>query len=390
MTDRILFVDDDSNLLFGFKRRLRKRFSLDTALNGKDGLKMVKDDGPYAVVVSDLHMPGMDGIEFLSTVRALSPDTVRIMLTGNADLSNAIKAVNEGSIFRFLTKPCETELLANVIVSGLEQYRLITAERLLLEKTLRGSIKVLTEVLSMLNPEAFGRASRLTRSIKAIASRLEISDTWQLETAAMLSQIGYIILPEEALRKRYKGEALSPEEIQLFKRHPSVASDLLDHIPRMQEVAEIIAYQEKHYDGGGLPENGHSGDAIPLGARILKVALDFDIMEARGVPKAKSFARMEKLIKRYDPKVLEAFRETVGLEAQHVEKEVQFHEITPQMIFVEDVRTMTGMLLVSRGQEVSRALIERLNNFSRGFGIQEPIRVIVPAKGETEGVSEEG
>ena len=111
MTDTILCVDDDANLLEGLKRQLRKQFTLEMSLSGEAGLVVVKEDGPFAVVVSDMRMPGMNGARFLAQVRAMAPDTVRILLTGQTDIQDAIVAVNEGHIFRFITKPCTPELL---------------------------------------------------------------------------------------------------------------------------------------------------------------------------------------------------------------------------------------------------------------------------------------
>src|ERR1700704_3229320 len=143
MASRILCVDDDSSILEGYKRQLRKEFEVDTAVGPEQGLRMVTEQGPFAVVVSDLQMPGMNGIEFLAQVRAHEPDTVRMLLTGNAELQATIDAINQGQIFRFLTKPCTTEALANALTAGLAQHRLMTAEREPLEQTLRGNIGVL-------------------------------------------------------------------------------------------------------------------------------------------------------------------------------------------------------------------------------------------------------
>ncbi len=288
MNRKILVVDDEQNLLDSLKRQLRKRFHVETALGPEEGLKTIAARGPFAVIVSDLRMPVMDGIEFLSRASKIDSDSVCIMLTGNADLQNAIQAVNEGNIYRFLTKPCMTETLASVLEQGVEQYRLVTAEKVLLEKTLKGSIKVLTELLSLLNPEAFGRSSRIKRYAGEIARHLEVSNIWQIETAAMLSQIGCITLTEEATGKLYQGQELSGEEAQLFAMHPSIASDLLSHIPRMKQIAEIIAHQDKHFDGSGNPKDTLQGEAIPLGARILKVVLDFDMLESKGHLKGKA------------------------------------------------------------------------------------------------------
>jgi DNA-binding NtrC family response regulator len=161
MIEKILLVDDDHNILDGYRRSLSREFLMETALGGQQALELAAQHGPYAVVVSDMRMPGMDGIQLLSKIKAQSPDTVRVMLTGNADMDTAINAINEGSIFRFLNKPCSKETMGRTLTAALVQYRLVTAEKQLLEQTLSGSIQVLTEVLSLVNPAAFSRASAL-------------------------------------------------------------------------------------------------------------------------------------------------------------------------------------------------------------------------------------
>ncbi len=122
MKDKILLVDDDAMVLAGLKRQLRNQFSIDTALSGEEALQLLRENGPYAVIISDFMMPGMNGVEFLSKVKRSNPDTIRMMLTGTADMPTAIKAVNEGNIFQFHPKPCPTETLSKAIQSGLTQY----------------------------------------------------------------------------------------------------------------------------------------------------------------------------------------------------------------------------------------------------------------------------
>ncbi len=380
MPAKILFVDDDPNILAGFERQLRKDFSVHTALGGEEGLKAVSAHDPFAVIVSDLRMPGMDGIQFLSKVRQAAADSVRIMLTGNADLSTAIEAVNEGNVFRFLTKPCEQQALFNALSDGVRQYQLITAERELLEKTLRGSIKVLSEILHLLNPEAFGRASRITRYAREVASAMGVSGVWQIETAAALSQIGCVILPEAALKKLYTGEELTGEESQLFAMHPCIASDLLSHIPRMKTIAKIIANQEKNFDGSGFPQESNGGEDIPLGARILKVVLDFDTLKARGISSREAFGKLTKNTGWYDPGVLSALRRILAAESHDEERIVRVNELVDGMVLAQDIRFLDGRTFVARGYEVNRTLRERIKNFSQKPGIEEPVRVTVPEK----------
>jgi DNA-binding NtrC family response regulator len=127
-------------------------FLIDVAQSGQEALGLIESQGPYAVVISDMSMPGMDGIGLLRRVKSTAPETARVMLTGNADMDTAVQAINEGSIFRFLNKTCDKEIMAKAITTALVQYRLITAEKQLLEQTPSRCLQVLSEVLSLVNP----------------------------------------------------------------------------------------------------------------------------------------------------------------------------------------------------------------------------------------------
>lgn len=378
MADRILCVDDDPNILEGYKRQLRKEFELATAVGPEQGLQMVTEQGPFAVVVSDLQMPGMNGVEFLAHVRSHEPDTVRMLLTGNAELQAAIDAINQGQIFRFLTKPCTSELLGGALKAALAQHHLITAERELLEQTLSGSIGVLCEILGLINPEAFGRSSRITRYVELIAAHLHVSELWSIKTAAMLSQIGCVILPEPVLKKVYRGEVLTGEESQLFNQHPFVAYDLIAKIPRMKRVAEIIKFQDKYYDGYGVPGDTQQGNTIPMEARILKVALDFDALESAGKTKAEAFGEMKQRKGWYDPTVIDAMKAAFSQEIKYEMKPAVVADLREGMILAEGIHSSQHVLLASKGQQVTQSMIMRLQNYSKTGGVREPFTVLVP------------
>lgn len=385
-SEKILLVDDEQNLLDAVRRQFRQEYAMTTARSGKEGLDRLRDSGPFAVVVSDMRMPEMDGVRFLSAVRDVSPDTVRIMLTGNADVSTAIQAVNEGSIFRFLTKPCPTATLRQAIMSGLEQYRLVTAERELLEKTLHGSVKLLTDLLSVLNPVAFGRAPRIKRYIRGVArlvpegARLAPQDLARLEMAAMLAQIGCVALPTDLLRKVHKGEQLSPREQELYEAHPRLGSDLVANIPRLSGVAEIIAHQNRRFDGSNDMSAVRVSGSIPLGSRILKVVQDFDLLVARGVGPSSALATLQERAGWYDPDIVHAMETLVGLESEYAVRNVAFRDIAPGMVLADNVLTLDGELLIAKGFELSPSIIQRLESFARGGQLREPICVIVPRK----------
>jgi response regulator RpfG family c-di-GMP phosphodiesterase len=376
-TERILFVDDDANMVASVVRWFRQQFDIVPAGGPKEGLGLLEAEGPFAVVVSDLKMPGMDGIQFLAKVRELSPDSVRIMLTGHADLDASIEAVNEGQIFRFLTKPCPYGALSKTLGTAIEQYRLITAERDLLHRTLRGSVKVLTDILALANPAAFGRAVRARERARQLAAHLGVLEIWQVELAAMLSPVGCVTMPPEIMDKVHAGKGLSAAEAQLFEKHPMIGHDLIARIPRLEKVAEIVAYQEKWYNGLGVPDDEVAGEQIPLGARILKLVLDFDGLESRGVQKPHALKQLAAHANRYDPKVLAAFTELVGAEAEAETHSLWISDLEAGMITVDTVRTYTGVTVLARGQQITEPLLARLKHLARVGHIDEPIRVHV-------------
>ena len=300
-----------------------------------------------------------------------------MLLTGNAELQATIDAINQGQIFRFLTKPCTPEALANALKAGLAQHRLITAERELLEQTLSGCIGVLSEVLALVNPEAFGRSARITRYVESIAENLHVSELWSIKTAAMLSQIGCVILPESVLKKVYRGEVLTGEESQLFNQHPFIAYDLIAKIPRMKRVAEIIKFQDKYYDGVGMPGDTQQGNAIPMEARILKVALDFDALESSGKSKAEAFGDMQQRKGWYDPAVIDALKAAFAKEIKYEVKTTVVADLLEGMILAEDIQSSQNVLLASKGQQVTQSMILRLQSFRKSGGVREPFTVLL-------------
>jgi response regulator RpfG family c-di-GMP phosphodiesterase len=376
---RVLVVDDDSHILSGYRRALHGRFDVDIANSGPEALRRLETEEPYAVVVSDLRMPGMDGVRFLAQAREIVSDTVRIMLTGQADLSAAIEAVNEGNIFRFLTKPCPVETLSKVLESAVRQYELVHTERVLLEETLRGSTKVLVDLLSMMNPDAFGRASRVQHLIRAMLHCFGRENAWELDLTAMLSQIGLVTLPPELVEKALNDETLTAEETLLFERHPQIAHDLLVNIPRLRGVAENIALQLKSFSGSGPPPHGPHGTKIPLGARLLRIVLDHDTLSRSGLTYEGALAAMRQREGCYDPDLLNLLQAEMGkMEEGYAFRILTMKQLASGMIVRDGIRTSAGVLLVQGGQEITPHLLARIQNFSRWQPLIEPVGVLVP------------
>jgi response regulator RpfG family c-di-GMP phosphodiesterase len=374
---RVLCVDDDPNVLQGLKLHLRRLYRVDTAPDGAAGLHEIETNGAPAVVLSDMRMPGMDGAAFLGRVRQLAPETIRVLLTGQADVGSCITAINEGQIFRFLTKPCAPDMLMETVRAAVEQHRLVTSERVLLDETLRGSIKALIDVLSLSNPMAFGRASRIKQSASELAAAANLKTNWQIEVAAMLSHIGWITLPQTAIEKLYYGSALNNEELKMTERLPEMAAQLIAHIPRLEDVRAILVCQNWHFDGGGRPLSGPVRTAIPVGARILKIVNDFDYLEAQGLSPSVILDTVRSRHGWYDPDLLETFCKMRGTPCETTEiRELQLKQVKVGMVFEEDVRTPGGTLLIARGYEVTHSLVQRIANFS-GEIARLSVRVIV-------------
>lgn len=378
---RILFVDDDWNILETFQRNLCNSYQIATASDGEEALKKIEENGPFAVIISDYRMPGLNGIELLTKVKGIAPDMIRVMLTGQAEMEAAIDAVNQGNLFRFLTKPCSIETLKNILDAAVEQYRLVKTERELLEKTLNGSVKVLSNILGLLSPETFSHSTRISNLAKRIALRIGLKNLWEIEIAALLSQIGCITIPSEVLEKRYSGKALTDVESEMLREYPSIGKVLLSGIPRMEGVGEAILYQNKDYDGNGTPDDDKKGTDIPVIARILKVVHDFDLTKTELGSDFQAISHMMKRKNKYDPLVLEALKGEYGMgqeEQKEVINEIYLVQNLPiGSILVEDIMSKTGVLLFSKGQEITEILKKRLLNMLSLKFIVTPIRVLI-------------
>ncbi|HUN84093.1 MAG TPA: response regulator [Terracidiphilus sp.] len=374
MADKILFVDDEPAILDGYRRSLHKHYQPDTATSGQEALAAIKRDGPYAVVISDMRMPGMDGVKLLSEVSVIAPDTVRVILTGYADFQSAMDAVNNGKVFRFLTKPCDGEALRSTLAACIEQNRLITSEKELLEETLIGCVRALAEILSLANPAAFSRGARIRKYVLQLVAELNLESGWKYEIAALLSQLGCITLPTEVIDAAFHGLHLTSEQQNVFDKHPGVTRDLLSKIPRVQDIGWIVAQQRLaigSYDSEAPEEQ-------KIGADILRLAVAFDDLKIKNVGDVEARARL-KYILRAIPMLIR------GLAGLHSDacitdlRSVRISDLATGMILQEDVLTSSGLLIVVRGHEITLPLIARLNNFQLQGAIPDKVLVLCPS-----------
>ncbi len=383
MGNRVLLVDDEADVLQSCARVLRGRVPLAVALGGHEALALMSGGDPYAVVVSDMRMPEMDGVEFLSRVKEKYPDTVRIMLTGNADQATAIEAVNRGAIFRFLAKPCAPDLLVQTLEAGIRQYELVIAERQLLEQTLKGALAMLVELLGILDPVAFGRAQTMAALAEGTARELDLAEPWVLGIAAILSQIGILTVPDPLVAKIHAGRFLTSSEREIANRVPEIGSNLLRHIPRLEEVAQAILYMNKNFNGTGFPVDALKASAIPLGGRILRAVSDYVARLGGADDSRHILEEMEFRTAWYDLAVVRGLARAVARtppeEGGTRIRELPVRSLRQGQLLAEDIRNAAGVPLVPAGTRLGLPHLEKLRNFIRLGEIQEPIRILVPA-----------
>lgn len=384
MSRKVLFVDDEKNVLSGLRRQLRSKFDVVVALGGAEGLKAIKEQGPFAVIVSDMRMPEMNGVEFLREAEKVAPDSVRMMLTGNADQETAVQAVNQGNVFRFFSKPCATEDLEAGLNAGIKQHELITAEQDLLQKTLSGSIKVLLDIVRLTDNGLVGNPERLRDLARAVAMEMGVPGVWRIEMAAMLSPIGMLTVPPDIVAKVTAAEDLTPDERILIEQIPETSRDLIGHIPRLEEVAAIAYYQRKGFDGSGFPADDTAGAKIPAGARILHVLNDLIALCGSRAPSDTEFKTMRSRRGRYDEAVLELVRQMIESgklpwgadEGGDGKVLVSVRAFREGDTLAEELKTSDGVVLLAAGEELSQAQVKKLANLVRINRIKAPFKVL--------------
>lgn len=378
MQERVLLVDDDGSLLLGVRRRLSPYYQVDVAESGSSALDLLRKNEPYAAIISDYRMPGMDGITLLARVMESDPLMVRILLTGHVDVEMALEAINRGQIFRFLTKPTRDEDLLRTVQDAVQYYRAVTQERDMVKKTLAGSVKLLTGVFALANPQAYGQAVRIGLLARKIAERLALDKPWELELAALLSQIGTLALPPPLLDKVQAERKLTEEESRMYHEHPFLGYRLLANIPRLEEIASGVQYQLANYDGSGSPPPDLQGSSIPLLGRLLKVVIDYDRLVEAGWGRGEACGQLQARESHYDPEVLAALEsEIMELERGYTIKSIRVSELEEGMTLADDIRASNDVVLAAGGQVASEILVTRLRNFSSFGVIREPIKIVV-------------
>jgi response regulator RpfG family c-di-GMP phosphodiesterase len=366
MQARILIVDDNDDYLQGLRSLLEGRFDVDAASSGAEGLELLRGGRSYAVVVSDMHMPGMNGVDFLAQCELWSPLTTRVLLTGDAARRVAASASSVSHCFQVLPKSMRpAELLAKVELALVHHER-TGMEYELLETTLRPSINLLLELFSATAPASFDMSLRLQRTVRRFAEAMNLPMPWEMEMAAGLARIGMATLPPHIGAKISRREKLSPAEQKLVDKVPEASAQMIEAVPRLARVAEIVRYQWKHFDGSGLPTDERKAESIPIGARILKIFTDRAWLEMDGVASTAARQKMEARRGIYDPTLLAAsfqhFPDRIAQDTNSPSRFVPVENLQAKQTAVHDIVTTTGIRLVAANSRLTSAALQRIRN----------------------------
>lgn len=383
MLPKILVVDDDLNVFRALRRLFCKRFEFTTVADGAEAIEALQSGLPFAVVLSDFAMPRVDGLALFQTMKSRWPNTVRVMITGVGDRHVAARAVNEGGVFRFLVKPCAADVIRDTLEAAVRQHVTLTTEQRLMEETLRGVVRVLVDVLSMVSPLAFGRAAEVHRIAAAIAQELELADNWVIDVASMLSMLGCVAVPETTLSNVYSGEEVTASQQRMFDGHPRVAKQIVGLIPRFGPVADVIGSLEGISQ---LLDGERRSVPARRGAQVVHLAMAYDLLRARGLEPANAVEvlRGKGL---YRGELLSALERIVTTGAEGARRRIFLDDLRPGVRLAEDVYSGEAVL-VATGQVITPPLLARLRTLARMGRIPQAVSVLVP--GDDDDVDPQG
>ena len=407
---RILCVDDEENILATLGRLFRKqRYQIRTATSGAEGLRLLESE-PVDLVISDMRMPEMDGARFLEQVFQRYPDTVRILLTGYADISSTIQAVNRGQIYRYVSKPWDDQELLTTVRQALdvkalqrekarlealtvqqnealrtlnlsleEKVQARTQELALANEKLKGSfitsVKVFANLIELREGRLAGHSRRVADLARRIAKQMNVPprETQDVFLAGLLHDIGKIGLPDTLLAKAVT--QMTGDDLGAYRKHPAKGEQSLMALEELRGAAQLIRAHHERFDGQGFPE-GLAGLEIPLGARILALANDYDGLQIGVVsPRHLSPEDARKMIaeargKRYDPQVVDAFLAVAGAPEPERGGEmlVAPADLKPGMALARDLVTRDGVLLLAADYLLDANLIRQIRDYAAADG----------------------
>jgi response regulator RpfG family c-di-GMP phosphodiesterase len=418
----ILCVDDEPGILSALRRLFRaKGFQVQIAEGGKAGLALMENQA-FDLVISDMRMPEMDGAAFLEQVRLRWPSSIRLLLTGYADIQSVMAAINKGEIYRYIAKPWDDNDILLIVRSALQHRSMEMEQRRLqalisqqneelkelnagleikvqertkdlqlanerLKNNFVTSIKVFTSLIELRQKELAGHSRRVADLAKRLAVQLGLDarQSQEIFVAGLLHEIGKVGFEDVLLKTPVV--MFTTAQLESYRQFPERAEAVLMPFEELKGAVQIVRSFLERYDGTGHPL-GLEGEAIPIGARILAVASDYDglqiglLAQRKLDPKRAQESILLGSGRRYDPLVVEAFMALYGAkEPTQVSKdkviEVTVHtrQLTPGMRLSRDLITSSGLLMLTAGHVFDQPVIKKIVDFERSNGLNLNVEV---------------
>jgi len=409
----LLFVDDEPGILSSLRRLFRPHgYRIFIAEGGAAGLEILAQE-QIDLVISDMRMPEMDGAAFLKEVRSRWPKVMRILLTGYADITSTVAAINQGEIYRYISKPWDDDEIVTIVREAIERQNLqLENQRLTaltqaqnnelkvlnasleqkvadrtaelrqaltfveqshgeLKKSFLTSVQVFAGLIELrsgsVGTQIAGHGRRVAEHARTVAQRMGLSDSevQNIMLAGLLHDIGKLGLPDELLGKAFN--TLSAEHRALVMKHPLIGQNILMGIDKFKEAAVLVRHHHECYDGSGYPDH-LSGIAIPQGSRILQVVNEYDSLQIgtlvqRPLKPAEAMSFLvENRGKRYDPVAVDTFFKLIS-ETQKtgpVELPLRRMHLKPGMVLMRDLSHGDGYMLLAKGSVLTAEIIAQL------------------------------
>lgn len=383
---RVLCVDDEVAVRAALRRELAG-YQVEQAGSAEEARRAVAAAAPE-VIISDLRLPGDDGIVFLSWVAAAHPQVVRILLTGYGDYQASLRAINSGRVFALLEKPWSREELLETVRAGLAVQRQTGDRDALAAQFADGGAPDLTiylpllQGLSRLDRHQPGRAERVAAMLESFGRFLKLSEARVLELrlAGLAHALGELGLSDACHSMPLM--SLQGPPAQEFKEHPRRGGAALQDVPGLTTVAATVAAQHERFDGGGFP-NGLEGNAIPVAARLLAVVVAYDAarnarLRARAMSEAEAHAYLRAQAgTQFDPRAVAAFLRFLQRQAGAAKPNgTPVDQLRPGMVLEKDLATASGILLVPAGHPLTKALLARIRVLADG----EPVPLLAEVR----------
>ena len=428
----VLAVDDEPSVLSALTRLLaRSGMRVLTATSGSAALQILEEHASsISVLISDYAMPGMNGAELMHSVLLRWPDITRVLLTGNADMASAARAVNEGQLSRLLTKPWQPDNLRQTVVEALEQHQLLIEnrrlrqladeqaerlehmherlERLVVERTteleaanaqlhrsLLEIVRLLVISLEHRLPVRAARCREVARLAGALAERAGMGpvEARRVQVAALVHDVGLTALPDTVVR-RPPGELAMSARTQ-YQTHPVIGQRMLRSVAELTDIGSWIRHHHERWDGGGYPDK-LAGEAIPLASRIIGLADDYLAAVGSDTMTVRQWRETQKTAGAFDPALLELLAEEesgralnktahspptapapaeraplgpgVYEEAESIA--VAIESLRTGMVLVDEVVTTSGTVLLSAGEQLTAERLQHIQEFQREGGLR--------------------